>query len=151
MRLSCQKILLVLAPLTLSCGDPTSPRPPHDFYVLASVNGQPLPAILSPIPEATTTVLWATLAFQGDEDVIWLEHRREVSNNVPRENTYRTEMRYRRNGNAVKIGLFDLCPPNVACATFDGVFVGSELRLTVGWFSPTTPIVYTYQPGVILN
>jgi hypothetical protein len=151
MRLPCQKVLLVLAPLTLSCGDPTSPELPWHFYVLESVNGQPLPVILSPIPEATTTVLWANLTFQRDEDVIWVEHRREVSDNVSRENTYRTPLRYRRKGNTVQIGQFDLCPPEALCEILEGVFVGSALDLKVGWLSPTTPIVYKFQPGITLN
>ena len=150
MRFCRHESFLLLAALSLGCADSTAPEPIHSFYVLESVNGQPLPAVLSPLPEESISVLSATLEFDSKDHVTWAERRRELSNNVPRETVYTTRLDYRRDGPTVEIGYFD-CPPNALCPLFTGVFIDTKLHLTVGWFSPTDPIVYVFGMAALLD
>lgn len=151
MRLSCEKVFVVLAAATMACSEATGPDLSERFYVLESINGQPLPAILSPIPEATVSVLSATLAFRANGEVIWTERRREVSDNVPREFTSTKTLYYRWSEHYVEIMASRTCDDAGVCQGFTGVFAGRQLQLTVGWFSPTTRIIYEYVEGAILD
>lgn len=149
MRLLSRTLLLTLGVFALGCSDSTGPTLNERVYILYSINGQPLPAVLSPIPEATVSVLSATLFFNAEGKVLWTERRREVENNVPHEVTYTSTLDYQRSGNSVVIRA--VCSANANCVSFEGTLTEFGLNLTVGWFSPTTPIIYEYAEGAMLD
>jgi hypothetical protein len=151
MRLLSRTLVASLGVLAVGCSDSTGPALSERVFILQSINGQPLPAILSPIPEETVSVLSAALFFRTNNEVVWTEVRREASNNVPREVTYASTLDYRRMGDRVVIGANTICRGIDLCPFSEGTLTDSGLSLTVGSFSPTIPIIYEFVEAVILD
>lgn len=143
MNLNCQTGFLILAATTIACSEPLTPSSVSGFYVLESVNGQPLPAILSPIPEATISVIYGTVTLMSDANAFTVERRREVRQNVPSERTYTSNLRFVLDGN--RIGFIIDCPPNANCISIEGLISGSSLEVAYGGFASPNRIVYAYR------
>ena len=141
-RLYCQKIALLVSAFVLGCGEPLSPDTVAAGYVLETVNGQPLPVVLSPIPEESISVIGGSVTLTKAQRAITLERRRELHANVPTEEWYISNFTFTLDGNAIT--LYPECPPNALCGTLDGVLSGEALSLTYGRYS-NAPLVYTYR------
>ena len=142
MRLACQKIILLASAVTLGCTEPLSPADVAAEYVLETVNGDPLPVILVPIPEESISIIAGRITLTTEQRATTLEQRRELHDNVPSDNTYISNFTFTLDGNTMT--LYPECPPNALCTTVDGVFFGETLRLAYGRYS-NAPQVYTYR------
>lgn len=142
MRLSCQKIILLVSAVTLGCSEPLTPADVAAAYVLETVNGDPLPVVVRPIPEESIAVIAGSVTLTTAQRAITIERRRELHNNVPSENTYVSNFTFELDGDAIT--LYPECPPNALCGTLDGVVSGETLSLTYGRYS-NAPLVYTYR------
>src|SRR5688500_4337247 len=130
--------------VVLSCRDSTAPHPAAGYYVLESVNGQPLPAaILVPIPEDTYNILSGYLALDDDSDNgLTAELRRESLYNDPREIHYTSTFDYLTDGATIE--LFPHCDETAFCGSIEGVFVGSTIVLTIA-LSSDQSVTYHYR------
>jgi hypothetical protein len=123
---------LLIAP-AVACHDTSGPPPLPANYMLVSVNGRPLPAIISPIPEAPT-VLDGTLFLDGSGNAIIHEHQKVMI--APGDVTYNTTY----TDNTIQfhidcpIGAFCIQPPV-------GTFVNGHLLVTMG----ANNALYDYQ------
>ena len=145
MRLSCQKAVLFVAALTLACSEPTPPpvRLAAGF-MLESINGQPLPAVLNAGPGDTTRILSATISFDLAGNAFSADHwRRVYPVNRIEEATLSLRQEYRITGEDIAVGSFTPCPPNALCI---GNKIGkiTESTLTLSYDDPTAP-VYFYR------
>ena len=142
MRLSRSVALGVIAHVSIGCSDPVSPYPSSGYYVLESVNGQPLPAMIVPIPEESISVLFGYLALDDDTDnALKAELLRELDRNIPRETHYSSTYTYRVAGNTIE--LFPRCPPAALCGSMEGVITDSAINLNVG--PPSQSFTYLYR------
>ena len=140
MRISRSIALGVIGLVSVGCSDTTSPRPASGYYVLESVNGQPLPAVIGPIPEESISVLFGYLALDDDSDnALTVELRRELDQNVPRETHYTSTFNYEIEGNTIE--LFPHCDETAFCGSIDGVISGDTVSLTIAL---TSQMSFTY-------
>ena len=148
MRLSRERVLLLLLASTISCQDSTATAPPRvvvsRLYLLAGISGQPLPTAWNPGAGDTSTVLWGTLALDTLGNALTVEHVRNIYLAYPpEETTYSAEFKYRITGDSISVGSFGSCPPAAQCAgNRIGMISDSSLTLTFG--NPTAP-VYQYH------
>jgi hypothetical protein len=125
--------------VALGCHDTSGPPALPANYMLVSVNGHPLPAIISPIPEAPT-VLDGTLFLDGAGHALVREHQRVMI--APGDVTYTTNYTYTIVGGKVQFHID--CPPNALCiAPPVGIFVDG--RLLVDMSGGAGSLVYAYQ------
>jgi hypothetical protein len=143
MRLSCRLAFLFFAAITIACSEPLTPASVSGFYVLESVNGQPLPVVIGPIPEETITVLEGSVTLTSDANAYTFERRREVRQNVLSEHTYSSRIGFVLDGN--RIGFRLECPPNANCILVEGLIEGEKLRIAYGGFSFPNARIYEYQ------
>lgn len=143
MRLSCRLASLVLAATTIACSEPLTPSTVSGFYLLESVNGQPVPVVIGPIPEETITVLDGSVTLTSDANAYIYERRREVRQNVPSERTYSSRLRFVLDG--TRMGFPIDCPPNANCMLLEGIIFGERLRIAVGGFSAPNAMIYEYR------
>ena len=123
----------------IACHDASAPLQPVS-YMLATVNGNPLPTTMTPIPESPT-VLSGSFLLDGGSHAIARERRRNMSGI---EYDWTVRYRYTINGNVVR---FDYDPPcggpAVDCAiipkgTIDG------LHLLIDYSGGQNLAVYDY-------
>jgi hypothetical protein len=153
MVLSCRKVVFVLSvALTAACHESTAPSNTINAqFDLKSVNGLPLPSILSVSPQETLTVYWSTLYLNKQGNAVLSEHRRYVYQGIATDATYTNTYVYRLNGNQIQIGSFRPCPANAVCTgNFTGTIDGANLALTVGSLTASNDIVYFYGPTLTL-
>src|SRR5436305_14191942 len=98
MRLLSKWVIAVLIAAVIACQDTSGPPALPANYMLVSVNGRPLPAIISPIPEAPT-VLDGTVFLDGSGNAIIHEHQRVMI--APGEVTYNTNYTYTITDNTI--------------------------------------------------
>jgi hypothetical protein len=143
MRLSCRFAFLVFAATTIACTEPLTPSSVSGYYELETVNGQPLPVIIGPIPEETITVLEGSVTLTTEATAYTFERRREVRQNVPSERTYLSNRRFVLDGN--KIGFPIDCPINANCISVEGVILWETLRIAIGGFASPNAMIYEYR------
>jgi len=78
MRLSCQKVSLLLFASIIACHDPTGPSTISAHFVLQSINGRPLPTYLAATPGPTTTIISSDLTLDKAGNAVIIEHRDEM-------------------------------------------------------------------------
>jgi len=149
MRLSCQKAFLVVLVSTIACHDTTAPERISAGFVLQSVNGQPLPAVLFSDATGTRTVVSSTLTLTMDGQAFIGELYRQDSQGVVTQPTFTATLAYRLHGNQIEIGSFTLCPPNALCAA-DATGTLSNGTLTLNNPLPAPNKVYVYTTGPLL-
>jgi hypothetical protein len=146
MGLTGQKFLLLSA-LLFGCSDATAPRYVAGYYVLESVNGQPVPAILYSDANQTYSIVSGTLFFDDDANADVFLHRREVNQGTTIEDRFAGILNYRLDGNTIEIDRFPPCPPNALCDTesFLGTLSETSLTIFVGRPIDASPQIYQYR------
>lgn len=146
MRLSYQKAFLFSALLTMACAESTPPPGTVSRqYLLESINGQPLPALLSAAQADTTRILWATLSLDVAGNAYSADHwRRVYPPNQTEEATLALQLEYRITGDDITVGSFKPCPSNALCM---GNKVGkiTSTTLTLAYTDNPTAAVYVYR------
>lgn len=137
MRLIGKCVAALLITPVIACHDTSGPPPLPANYMLVTVNGRPLPAIISPIPEAPT-VLDGTLFLDGAGNAIIHEHQQVMI--APGEVTYNTNYTYMITDNTIQFHID--CPIGALCMQPPvGTFVNGHLLVTMG----ANNAVYDYQ------
>jgi len=146
MRLSCLRALLPAVAFTMACHESTSPPPlASGVYVLESVNGQGVPAIVSASQIDTSFILSATITLDGTGHAIRSEHWRYVYQpNHVEEGTFTANAEYRITGDNITVGSFQPCPANALC---EGNKVGefTSTTLTLAYENNPTAPVFLYR------
>lgn len=140
MRLSCQKALLLVAALTMACDESTAPpQTLSGLYVLETINGRPVPAILSAGQADTSFVLSATLTLDDAGNAVRAEHWRYVYQpNRTDEGTFTANVKYRITGDRITVGSFTPCLDAIC----EGNKVGrvTSTTLTLAYEDPNAPV-----------
>jgi hypothetical protein len=137
--------LLALALVILGCESATAPVPnQRRLYVLADVDGQPLPAVMGSQVGDTDTVLWATVTLDAAGHAVLMKRYRHAYLAYPPDtSTSVSEMNYLAAGDSITVGFFgpcmDLCAPNLV-----GQLTDSVLTLTYD-VTPRFDPLYRYQ------
>lgn len=132
------------AALVLACHDSTAPVS-SEFYLLESVSGQRVPAVINADPGDTTTVLWASFVLDGAGKAVTATHfRRVYQTNPPEEGTYTLNWSYRIIGDSVAFYETTPCPANALCVGPPvGEFVDGKLLIHDPY--PTAPVYLYYR------
>jgi hypothetical protein len=150
MRLSCLKALLPVVALTMACHESTAPpRMVSGVYLLESVNGQPVPAIVVAGQADTNFVLSATVTLDPAGNAVTAEHWRYVYQpNQTEEGTLTLRLEYRITDHSITIGSFQPCPANAMCiGNRVGKLIGTTL--TLAYENPTAPLyLYRLEPSL---
>jgi hypothetical protein len=140
MRLLGKCVVAVLIAPVIGCHDTSGPPALPANYMLVGVNGRPLPAIISPIPESPT-VLDGTLFLDGAGKAVVRDHQRVMI--APGEVTYITNYTYTIKGNKVEFHFECVGGPAALCPTSPiGTFVGSHILLDLS--GTANQLVYDY-------
>jgi hypothetical protein len=124
----------------IGCHDVSAPPALPANYMLVSVNGQPLPAIVSPIPESPT-VLDGTLFLDGAGNAVVRDHERVMI--APGEVTYTTNYTYTIKDNKILFQFACIGGPTALCPRSpSGTFIGSHLLLDLS--GTANELVYDY-------
>jgi hypothetical protein len=123
----------------MACSDSTAPpRLASGLYVLESVNGQAVPAIVIASQTDTSFMLSATLTLDGGGNAVRIEHWRYVYQpSHAEEGTFTANAEYRITGDNITVGSFQPCPANALC---EGNKVGK-------YTSTTLTLAYANNPG----
>lgn len=123
----------------IGCHDVSGPPALPANYMLVSVNGNPLPTVITPFPEAPT-VLDGTLFLDGAGNALVREHQHVMI--APGDVTYATKYTYTIDGDKIQFHID--CPPGALCAMPPvGRFAESHLFVDMG--AGGNPLVYDYQ------
>lgn len=139
MRLLGKCVVAVLIAPVIACHETSAPPALPANYMLVSVNGRTLPAIISPIPESPT-VLDGTLFLDGAGNAVVRDHQRVMI--APGEVTYTTNYTYTIIDNKIQFHI--ACPIDAICAGPPiGTFVGTHLVVDMG--GGANNLVYDYM------
>jgi hypothetical protein len=107
-----------------------SPRSVSGFYQLQAINGQPLPAPISTVPEESWSVVNGSLRLTPEGYAVIIERRQELHENLVRELWLNATFTFELDGR--DITLIPNCPPNALalCGTVEGVVSDSRIVLT---------------------
>lgn len=146
MHLSCQKALLAAALLTMACRESTGPTQiVAGEYVLETINGSPVPAVVFAGQADTSFMIAAALTLDTDGNAVRFEHWRYMypPNRVD-EGTATFHQEYRLSGDEITVGRFTPCPPNALC---EGNKVGkfTSTTLTLAYENNPTSPRYFYR------
>jgi hypothetical protein len=139
----------LLALTGAACRDGTAPGGDvTGRYVLRTVRGEPLPAVLASGPSTgggteTLTLLASAFHFGAGGAVRYVATLRTVSDAPARDSTFTTEavLSYQRDGARVAIAPSTPCPPTALCGGyFTGRLVGDRLEVVL-----PTPLPTRYQ------
>jgi hypothetical protein len=115
MRLSRRTLSLIAFPLALACRDTTAPERISEGFVLQSVNGQPLPAVLFSDATRTLTVVSSILTLTMDGHAFIGEVYTQDSQGIVTQPTFTATLDYRLHGDQIEIGSFTPCPMGSFC------------------------------------
>jgi hypothetical protein len=144
MRNFCRAVILASATDFLSCSEVTRPAPTRKFYVLESVDGHPVPAVVYSAPIETYTALDGALLLQTSDSAKEIFHARDsLTGYGTSVGTDTIRGSYRIDGDSIEVGFFgrcrDICAPNRI-----GRYDDSTITLTYAFFPPSGP-VYAYR------
>ncbi|HET6546430.1 MAG TPA: hypothetical protein VFG55_06765, partial [Rhodanobacteraceae bacterium] len=146
--LSRLKALLPLVALTMACGESTTPhRAESGLYILESVDGHPLPAIVSAGPAETSFILSATIMLDDAGNAVRSEHwRYTYQPNHTDEGTFVAHLQYRLSEDNITVGMFQPCGSAALC---EGNKVGklTPTTLTLAYEHDPTAPVFFYRRG----
>ena len=132
------------------CHEATGPSPqvPSRFFVLESIAGRNLPAIISAGAGETTQVIWSTVTLDSAGGALTVHHFSQAYLQYPHEETTSVlHQEYRMKGDSIEIGGFKPCPPGAMCAgNLHGSLVDSTLAIAE-WYNPypSNPVIYRYH------
>lgn len=148
MQLRCPKVVFSVFAFAalVGCHDTSGPPSLPANYMLVSVNGRPLPAIISPIPE-TPTVLDGTLFLDGAGNAVVTVH--ETAMISPGEVTYTTNYTYTISDGKIEFHPVTPCPADAICA---GPPVGTffQNHLLVDMSGGNNTLLYDYQQVMLV-
>lgn len=134
----CVLVATVIA--AIGCHDVSGPPALPANYMLVSVNGRSLPAIVSPIPESPT-VLDGTLFLDGAGNAVVRDHERVMI--APGDVTYTTNYTYTIKDNKILFQFACIGGPTANCPRSpSGTFIGSHLILDLS--GTANELVYDY-------
>ena len=149
MRLACQKALVVAVLLLAACHEATAPpKLVSRMYVLASVDGRALPALISAGAGDTTHILSSTVILTSNGEALTVNRFRHIYLQYPaEENADTLTQQYRIKGDSIEIGGFGGCEGPVMCASNIHGSISDSAMSIAEWFDPypTNPIVYAYR------
>lgn len=140
-RAGAAATLAVLAALAgAGCGEATAPADLTGAYLLRTVGGRTLPAVLSSERSAdggtvTITLLASSFRFEPGGAVRYDATLRNASDRPARDTTFTVTapLVYRRAGARVTISPATPCPPEALCGgTFTGRLAGGGLEVEIG-------------------
>jgi hypothetical protein len=136
--------------VTLGCSDAVNPPRAtiSRLFALQSVDGRPLPTIISAGAGDTTQVLWSTVTLDSTGQAVTVYHLSHAYLQYgSEENTYTLRQQYRLKGDSIEIGGFGGCPPGAMCASNrHGRITDSTLAIAEFYNPyPTNPIIYIYR------
>jgi hypothetical protein len=152
-RTSIARALALVAVLAAGCrSEPVGPRPRsfEGTFVLETVNGIAIPAVVSEGAGERHTVLADTLAFANDRTVVYsMTVRVERQGAVPTEtvHTNRFTFQYELEGSGVKFGHLGPCGPAALCVGIsEGDFTSTGLSVVDHIFWRPGVMVYRQLP-----
>jgi hypothetical protein len=142
MRLSSQKVFLLLLVSGVACSDSTGPV--STVFTLQTIDGRALPTFIAETPGPTTTVISSNLILDKAGSAVVIEHRNEM---LRGDVTDTTTYEYRRNGAQIEILLPVACLAIGSCPPFlwSGTISPLGLSLIVNPYTSGPHIVYTYR------
>jgi hypothetical protein len=149
MRLSSQKAFLLLLAATIGCSDTTAPIKVPAQFLLANINGRPVPTYFSPTPGNPPTILSASLSFYEAGQAVMTEHREAVDGT---ETTITANLVYRIRGNQLALSCFQ--PPSIdapidlLCVSYTGTISRENLSLII--VPGPGSVIYNYRPAPTL-
>jgi hypothetical protein len=145
MRLSCQKVLLLVLASTFACHDSSGPAPTlPSYFVLKAINGRQLPTYF--VSQSNITILSAVLGLDATGQATMAETHREIVQGTPIETLHKDVFQYRIHGGQIEIGFFHPCVDVMLCpANRIGTIANGILSLTILPSSTDGPIVYEYR------
>lgn len=154
MRLSRRTIGFLVFALTLGCRDTTGPKTISAVFVLQSVNGQPLPAVVFSEAGRTRTVVSSILRLDQEGRAFITESDTENLQGVVSSQFFLATLEYRLHGSHIEIGSFTPCPPNALCAAnATGIILNGMLSLNNPLPAPNKTYLYqsvsTDPPNII--
>lgn len=150
MRLSRWIMSFLALASTVACRDATAPpESVSASFVLESVSGQPLPAILFSDATSTRTVISSTLTLTMDGHAFMVESYRDDSQGVVTTPTFAATLDYRLHGNQIEIGSFTPCgPADVCAANATGTLSNGTLTLNHPLLAPNK--IYVYRTALLI-
>ena len=134
----------------IACKDVTPPSnlPAFRYFVLQSVNQNPVPTTIVAGLADTLEVLSATVTLDSAGRAVTTHHFNEFYRGYPAQEYNQVwQLSYRMKGDSIEIGNFNPCPPNADCmGSLHGNLIDSTLTIAQ-WYNPypTNPIIYSYH------
>jgi hypothetical protein len=115
MRLSRQKVLLLVLVSGIACSDSTGPNTVSAFFKLQTIDGRALPTYIAATPGPTSTIISSSLTLDETGTAVVIEHRNEMlRGDVTDTATYT----YQLNGAQIEIDLPVACLAIGSCPPF---------------------------------
>ena len=149
MRLSRRTMSFLVFALAIACRDTTAPERISAGFVLESVNGQPLPAVLFSDATRILTVVGSTLTLTMDGHAFIGEVYTQNSQGIVTQPTFAATLEYQLHGDQIEIGSFTPCPPNAQCAA-NATGTLSNGTLTLNNPLPAPNKIYVYRTAPLL-
>jgi hypothetical protein len=149
MRLSRRTLGFIAFPLALACRDTTAPQRISAGFVLQSINGQPLPAVLFSDATSTRTVVSSILTLTMDGHAFIGESYRDDFQGIVTMPTFTATFDYRLHGDQIEIGSFTPCPFGSFCLpNATGTLSNGTLTLNKPLPAPNKIYLYTTGPSL---
>ncbi len=145
MRLSCQKVSLLVFASAIACHNATGPSTISAHFVLQSINGRPLPTYLAATPGPTATIISSSLTLDETGKAVIVEHRDDM---FVGERTYTSTTSYTIRGLQIEI-FAEPCLAYVGANCAEnrvGKILNDRLNLIINP-SSDFQIVYEYRAG----
>jgi hypothetical protein len=141
MRLSSQKVFLLLLVSGAACSDSTGPV--SAFFTLQSINGRALPTFIAETPGPTTIIISSNLILDKAGNAVVIEHRNEM---LRGDVTDTTAYQYQLHGSQLVMSRPIFCLANTACPeAFTGTISPIGLNLVINPSSIDFQIRYQYR------
>jgi hypothetical protein len=140
MRLSRQKVLVLLLASGIACSDSTGPETVSAFFTLQTIDGRALPTYIAETPGPNATIITSSLILDKTGTATVIEHRDETFRG---DVTDTTTYGYTIHGNQIEMGSF--CLAITTCPVRTGTVWPFGLSLVINPTSPDYHIVYAYR------
>jgi hypothetical protein len=140
MRLSRQKVSLLLLVSGIACSDSTSPNTVSAFFRLQTIDGRALPTYVAATPGPTSTIISSSLTLDETGTAVVIEHRNEM---LRGDVTDTTTYGYTIHGNQIEMGM--VCLAITTCPFRTGTISPFGLSLVINSTSADSHIVYKYR------
>lgn len=143
MRLSRQKVFLVVLVSGIACSDGTGPDSVSAFFMLQTIDGRALPTYIAVTPGPTTTIISSSLILDKTGEAVVIEHRNEM---LRGDVTDTTHYLYQLHGTQIEMSVPILCVTLMPCpAVRAGTISSLGLSLVINPNSTDSHIVYQYR------